>query len=64
MSRDNFLLARLSKTDSLEPQSAHAPIAEWGAGGYFSGRNAPEEDLPQRSARRERGVISFRDITT
>ena len=33
----NILLARLSKTDNLEPRSVHAPTAERGAGGYFQG---------------------------
>ena len=32
-SRDNLLMARLSKTDRLEPRSAHAPNAEKGGRG-------------------------------
>ena len=59
----NFLSARLSKMDNLEPRSMHAPTAERGAGGIFYWQNVPEGDLPQSHARRERGVISFRDIT-
>ena len=34
--RPNFLLARSSKLDDLEPQSAHTPTAEQGAGGKTS----------------------------